>query len=123
MATLDRQIPSPDTCLLEPWSSFVGAAKLRFVDSADSPLDNGDKEHYCPGEDVKPSKEEMLLCSQFPALDDFYLVVCRVCNKVVTPQGILTHYASLLLVACCVSGAHDERVMLLLVVGVSAFLY
>lgn len=33
MATLDRQIPSPDTFLCEPWSSFVSAAKLRFVDS------------------------------------------------------------------------------------------
>lgn len=33
MATLDRQVPSPDTCLFEPWSSFVSAAKLRFVDS------------------------------------------------------------------------------------------
>lgn len=32
MATLDRQIPSPDTFLCEPWSSFVSAAKLRFVD-------------------------------------------------------------------------------------------
>lgn len=39
------------------------------------------------------SVTEMLsCCSQFPALEDFYLVVCRVCNKVVTPQGILTHY-------------------------------
>ncbi len=33
MATLDRQIPSLDTFLCEPWSSFVSAAKLRFVDS------------------------------------------------------------------------------------------
>lgn len=32
MATLDRQIPSPDTFLCEPWSSFVSAPKLRFVD-------------------------------------------------------------------------------------------
>uniref|UniRef100_A0A8C7YFW0 Uncharacterized protein n=1 Tax=Oryzias sinensis TaxID=183150 RepID=A0A8C7YFW0_9TELE len=28
MATLDRQIPSPDTFLHKPWSSFVSAAKL-----------------------------------------------------------------------------------------------
>lgn len=32
MATLDRQIPSLDTFLCEPWSSFVSAAKLRLVD-------------------------------------------------------------------------------------------
>ncbi|KAM9327333.1 ataxin-7-like protein 1 isoform 1-T1 [Pholidichthys leucotaenia] len=67
MATLDRQIPSPDTFLCEPWSSFVSAAKLRFVD-------------------------KMLVYSHFPALEDFSLVVCHVCSKVVTPQGILRHY-------------------------------
>uniref|UniRef100_A0A673C095 Ataxin 7 like 1 n=1 Tax=Sphaeramia orbicularis TaxID=375764 RepID=A0A673C095_9TELE len=67
MATLDRQIPSPDTFLCQPWSSFVSAAKLRVVDN-------------------------MLVYSQFPALEDFCLVVCHVCNQVVTPQGILTHY-------------------------------
>uniref|UniRef100_A0A3Q2X2S3 Ataxin 7 like 1 n=1 Tax=Haplochromis burtoni TaxID=8153 RepID=A0A3Q2X2S3_HAPBU len=66
MATLDRQIPSPDTFLCEPWSSFVSAAKLRFVDCKNMHL--------------------------FPALEDFSLVVCHVCSKVVTPQGILTHY-------------------------------
>ncbi|KAL7370898.1 hypothetical protein ABVT39_013744 [Epinephelus coioides] len=90
MATLDRQIPSPDTFLCEPWSSFVSAAKLRFVDN--SSLDNSDKELYCLGEAVRLSKQEMLVYSQFPALEDFCLVVCHVCNQVVTPQGILTHY-------------------------------
>ncbi|XP_067346986.1 ataxin-7-like protein 1 isoform X2 [Channa argus] len=92
MATLDRQIPSPDTFLCEPWSSFVSAAKLRFVDNADSTRDNSDIKLYCLGESRKLSKDEMLLYSQFPPLEDFYLVVCHVCNKVVTPQGILTHY-------------------------------
>uniref|UniRef100_A0A8P4FVZ1 Ataxin-7-like protein 1 n=1 Tax=Dicentrarchus labrax TaxID=13489 RepID=A0A8P4FVZ1_DICLA len=96
MATLDRQIPSLDTFLCEPWSSFVSAAKLRFVDNAeDSSLDNSDKELCCPGEAVKLRKEEMLVYSQFPALEDFCLVVCHVCNQVVTPQGILAHYAEL----------------------------
>uniref|UniRef100_A0A671Z1I9 Uncharacterized protein n=1 Tax=Sparus aurata TaxID=8175 RepID=A0A671Z1I9_SPAAU len=66
MATLDRQTPSVDTFLCEPWSSFVSAAKLRFVDS-----------------------------NQFPALEDFCLVVCHVCDQVVTPQGILTHYGKI----------------------------
>ncbi|XP_039457035.1 ataxin-7-like protein 1 isoform X1 [Oreochromis aureus] len=92
MATLDRQIPSPDTFLCEPWSSFVSAAKLRFVDNADPSLDNSEKELYCLGEAVKLRREEMLVYSQFPALEDFSLVVCHVCSKVVTPQGILTHY-------------------------------
>ena len=34
----------------------------------------------------------MICYNHFPALDDFCLVVCHVCNQVVTPQGILTHY-------------------------------
>ncbi|XP_039647939.1 ataxin-7-like protein 1 isoform X2 [Perca fluviatilis] len=90
MATLDRQIPSPDTFLCEPWSSFVSAAKLRFVDN--SSLDKSEKQLYCLAEAVRLSKEEMLVCSQFPALEDFCLAVCHVCNQVVTPHGILTHY-------------------------------
>lgn len=34
----------------------------------------------------------MLHRHHFPALEDFCLVVCQVCNQVVTPQGILAHY-------------------------------
>ncbi|CAJ1054946.1 ataxin-7-like protein 1 isoform X2 [Xyrichtys novacula] len=94
MATLDRQMPSLDTFLCEPWSSFVSASKLRFVDNADSPLDNSDGELCCLGEAVKLGPKGMLIYSQFPALEDFCLVVCHVCNQVVTPQGILTHYGS-----------------------------
>ncbi|KAK5849298.1 hypothetical protein PBY51_008949 [Eleginops maclovinus] len=90
MATLDRQIPSPDSFLCEPWSSFVTAAKLRFVDNSSS--DN--KQLYCRGKTARLSKEEMLGYSQFPALEDFCLVVCHVCDQVVTPQGILEHYGS-----------------------------
>ncbi|XP_075967697.1 ataxin-7-like protein 1 isoform X5 [Anarhichas minor] len=87
MATLDRQIPSPDTFLCEPWSSFVSAAKLRFVDN--SSLDNRDKQLYCLGEAARLGKGEML---GYRALEDFCLVVCHVCDQVVTPQGILSHY-------------------------------
>uniref|UniRef100_A0A3B3ZW05 Uncharacterized protein n=1 Tax=Periophthalmus magnuspinnatus TaxID=409849 RepID=A0A3B3ZW05_9GOBI len=62
MATLARQIPSPDTFLCQPWSSFVSAAQLPFVDN-------------------------MLVYCPFLALEDFCLVVCHVCNQVVTPQA------------------------------------
>lgn len=34
----------------------------------------------------------MPVYSQFPALEDFCLVVCHICSKAVTPQGIFTHY-------------------------------
>uniref|UniRef100_A0A3P9I9P8 Ataxin-7-like protein 1 n=1 Tax=Oryzias latipes TaxID=8090 RepID=A0A3P9I9P8_ORYLA len=94
MATLDRQIPSPDTFLHKPWSSFVSAAKLRFVDNAAASLDNNSREFYCPREAAKLGKPEMHVHSPFPMLEDFCLVVCHICNKVVTPQGILAHYGS-----------------------------
>lgn len=35
---------------------------------------------------------EMLVHRRFPALEEFSLVVCHVCNQVVTPQGVLEHY-------------------------------
>lgn len=34
----------------------------------------------------------MLHRRHVPALEEFCLVVCHVCNQVVTPQGILAHY-------------------------------
>lgn len=92
MATLARQIPSVDTFLCEPWSSFVGAARLRPVDN--SSVESGDGEPRCPGEAVQLGEQVMLCRSRLSALEDFSLVVCHVCNQVVTPQGILTHYGS-----------------------------
>ncbi|AWO98018.1 putative zinc finger protein 800 [Scophthalmus maximus] len=67
MATLDRQIPSPDCFLCGPWSSFVSAAKLRIVDNADSSLGHGDEEPRCPGEAVQLSEqgEGQLLPEEF----------------------------------------------------------
>uniref|UniRef100_A0AAY5K0H3 Ataxin-7-like protein 1 n=1 Tax=Esox lucius TaxID=8010 RepID=A0AAY5K0H3_ESOLU len=67
MATLDRQLPSPDTFLYKPWSTFISAAKLHYSD-------------------------KMHVYGQYPTQEDFCLVVCHVCNQVVKPQGILTHY-------------------------------
>ncbi|KAM9771923.1 ataxin-7-like protein 1 isoform 2-T2 [Syngnathus typhle] len=84
MATLARLIPSPDSFLSEPWSSFVGAAQLRLID--DSLLEK------CHGELCAVNEEGMLHRRLFPVLEDFHLVVCHVCNQVVTPRGFLTHY-------------------------------
>ncbi|TWW64616.1 Ataxin-7-like protein 1, partial [Takifugu flavidus] len=92
MATLDRQIPSLDTFLCEPWSSFVSAAKLRLVDNADTSSDTSDEERYRPGEAAKLSRHDMLRRRHVPALEELCLVVCHVCSQVVTPQGILAHY-------------------------------
>lgn len=92
MATLTRQIPSPDTFLCQPWSSFVSAAQLPFIDN--SSVERSDTEPSCLNEAVKLGIKDMLVYSQFPTLEDFCLVVCHVCNQVVTPQGILKHYGS-----------------------------
>uniref|UniRef100_A0A3Q3DVH7 Uncharacterized protein n=1 Tax=Hippocampus comes TaxID=109280 RepID=A0A3Q3DVH7_HIPCM len=87
MATLARLIPSPDSFLSEPWSSFVGAVQLRLVD--ESLLEK------CHGEFCGVNEEGILRCRRlFPVLEDFHLVVCHVCNQVLTPQGFLTHYGS-----------------------------
>ncbi|KAL0962671.1 hypothetical protein UPYG_G00343800 [Umbra pygmaea] len=90
MATLDRQLPSPDTFLYKPWSTFISAAKLNYSDN--SLVENRVKELYNNREATKLSKEEMHVYGQFPTQEDFCLVVCHVCNQVVKPQGILTHY-------------------------------
>ncbi|KAK5621088.1 hypothetical protein CRENBAI_014309 [Crenichthys baileyi] len=58
MATLDRQIPSPDTFLCEPWSSFVSATKLHFVDNAVPSSEKGDTDSCCPAEAAKVGRNE-----------------------------------------------------------------
>ncbi|XP_071189229.1 ataxin-7-like protein 1 isoform X1 [Salvelinus alpinus] len=90
MATLNRQLPNPDTFLCKPWSTFISAAKLHYSDN--SLVENRLKELYHNWEGTKLSKEEMHVFGQFPNQEDFCLVVCHVCNQVVKPQGILTHY-------------------------------
>lgn len=53
---------------------------------------------------------DMLCYRHFPALEDFCLVICHVCNQVVTPQGILTHYGKtclvLIIYLTCTLGYH-----------------
>lgn len=93
MATLDRQIPSPDTFLCKPWSTFVTAAELHCLN--EGPVEHAKKDLSNYREAVKLSREEMHVYGQFPTQEDFCLVVCHVCNQVVKPQGILTHYSCL----------------------------
>ncbi|XP_046872406.1 ataxin-7-like protein 1 [Hypomesus transpacificus] len=90
MATLDRQIPSPDTFLCKPWSTFVKATKLQYFDN--SPFEDSVKYLIDNKDAIKLSREEMHVYGQRPTQEDFCLVVCHVCNQVVKPQGILTHY-------------------------------
>ncbi|KAJ8387693.1 hypothetical protein AAFF_G00151240 [Aldrovandia affinis] len=69
MATLDRKVPSPDTFQCKPWSTYTDAT-------------------------VSHCSDNMHLFGQYPAHDDFCLVVCNICNQVVKPQGFQTHCGS-----------------------------
>ncbi|KAI1882131.1 hypothetical protein AGOR_G00247520 [Albula goreensis] len=90
MATLDRKVPSPNTFLYKPWSAFIEAAKLQNSDIAH--VEDTGKEIANGREARKLNREDMHLYGQYPASDEFCLVVCNICNQVVKPQGFLTHY-------------------------------
>uniref|UniRef100_A0A8C6SCQ5 Uncharacterized protein n=1 Tax=Neogobius melanostomus TaxID=47308 RepID=A0A8C6SCQ5_9GOBI len=90
MATLARQIPSPDTFLCQPWSSFVSAVQLSFFDSKFARRWLFSRTKYVVR--LPLPLADMLVRSQFPVLEDFCLVVCHVCDQVVTPRGILKHH-------------------------------
>ncbi|KAJ8373616.1 hypothetical protein SKAU_G00041960 [Synaphobranchus kaupii] len=90
MATLDRKVPSPNTFLYKPWSAFIEAVKLQNSDIAH--VEDIGKEIGNGREARKLNREDMHLYGQYPAYDDFCLVVCNICSQVVKPPGILSHY-------------------------------
>ncbi|KAG7454556.1 hypothetical protein MATL_G00260910 [Megalops atlanticus] len=90
MATLDRKVPSPNAFLYKPWSAYSDAAKLHSSDTAH--VEDAGKELATCREARKLNREDMHLYGQYPAYDEFYLVVCNICNQAVKPQGLLTHY-------------------------------
>ncbi|MBN3313849.1 AT7L1 protein, partial [Atractosteus spatula] len=89
MATLDRKLPSPDAFLCKPWSTFIDAAKLHCSDNVD--LEETGKEVGKGREVMRLNKEDMHLFGHYPAHDEFFLVVCNICNQVVKPQVFQTH--------------------------------
>ncbi|XP_004913067.1 ataxin-7-like protein 1 isoform X2 [Xenopus tropicalis] len=89
MATLDRKVPSPEAFLGKPWSSWIDAAKLHCSDNGD--LEETGKEGGKSREVMRLNKEDMHLFGHYPGHDDFYLVVCNVCNQVVKPQVFQSH--------------------------------
>ncbi|XP_041442457.1 ataxin-7-like protein 1 isoform X1 [Xenopus laevis] len=89
MATLDRKVPSPEAFLGKPWSSWIDAAKLHCSDNVD--LEETGKEGGKSREVMRLNKEDMHLFGHYPGHDDFYLVVCNVCNQVVKPQVFQSH--------------------------------
>ncbi|XP_072257777.1 ataxin-7-like protein 1 isoform X2 [Pyxicephalus adspersus] len=89
MATLDRKVPSPEAFLGKPWSTWIDAAKIHCSDNVD--LEETGKEGGKSREVMRLNKEDMHLFGHYPAHDDFYLVVCNVCNQVVKPQVFQSH--------------------------------
>ncbi|KAL4656741.1 ataxin-7-like protein 1 isoform X2 [Arapaima gigas] len=91
MATVEHKLPSPDAFLYKPWSAYTDAVKSHCCDSARAE-DHSGKEPLGGRGAMKLSKEDMRVFGQCPAHDDFYLVVCNICNQVVKPQGFEMHY-------------------------------
>ncbi|KAM9311197.1 ataxin-7-like protein 1 isoform 2-T2 [Gastrophryne carolinensis] len=89
MATLDRKVPSPEAFLGKPWSTWIDAAKIHCSDNVD--VEETGKEGPKSREVMRLNKEDMHLFGHYPAHDDFYLVVCNVCNQVVKPQVFQSH--------------------------------
>nr|XP_060634349.1 ataxin-7-like protein 1 isoform X4 [Anolis sagrei ordinatus] len=87
MAALERPVPSPEAFLGQPWAAWVReAAPPHSIEQEDIGKEVG------KGRDVmRLNKEDMHLFGHYPAHDDFYLVVCNICNQVVKPQVFQSH--------------------------------
>ncbi|XP_048874269.1 ataxin-7-like [Brienomyrus brachyistius] len=92
MATVGerRSLPSPEIALGQPWSEWIDAAKLYGSDGAES--EESLKECGKNREAMRLCRDDMPIFGQFPAQDDFYLVMCSHCNQVVKPQAFQAHY-------------------------------
>ncbi|KAK1168995.1 ataxin-7-like protein 1 isoform X2 [Acipenser oxyrinchus oxyrinchus] len=89
MATLDRKLPTTDALLYKPWSTFIDAAKLHCADNVD--LEETGKECGKGREVVRLNREDMFIFGHSPAHDEFYLVVCNICNQLLKPQIFQSH--------------------------------
>ncbi|KAK6488065.1 ataxin-7-like protein 1 isoform X2 [Huso huso] len=89
MATLDRKLPTIDALLYKPWSTFIDAAKLHCSDNID--LEEIGKECGKGREVVRLNREDMFIFGHSPAHDEFYLVVCNICNQLLKPQIFQSH--------------------------------
>uniref|UniRef100_A0ABM5GGL2 Ataxin-7-like protein 1 isoform X1 n=1 Tax=Pogona vitticeps TaxID=103695 RepID=A0ABM5GGL2_9SAUR len=95
MAALERPVPSPEAFLGQPWAAWVREAALPHTHCAAPPhsveLEDTGKEGGKSREVMRLNKEDMHLFGHYPAHDDFYLVVCNICNQVVKPQVFQSH--------------------------------
>ncbi|XP_043933922.1 ataxin-7 isoform X3 [Protopterus annectens] len=92
MATVGerRSLPSPQAMVGQPWSCWVDAMKQHGNDGLE--LDESCKECGKNREVMRLYKEDMPIFGHYPAHDDFFLVVCTLCNRLVKPQAIQAHY-------------------------------
>ncbi|KAM4721713.1 LOW QUALITY PROTEIN: ataxin-7 [Rhinophrynus dorsalis] len=81
-------LPSPKAMLGQPWSQWVDAAKMHGTDELDESLKECEKKR----EAMRLSREDMPIFGLCPAYDDFYLVMCSHCNRVIKPQAFQSHY-------------------------------
>ncbi|XP_061496387.1 ataxin-7-like protein 1 isoform X6 [Rhineura floridana] len=95
MAALERPVPSPEAFLGQPWAAWVREAALPHTHCAapshSVELEETGKEGGKSREVMRLNKEDMHLFGHYPAHDDFYLVVCNICNQVVKPQVFQSH--------------------------------
>ncbi|XP_071280030.1 ataxin-7-like protein 1 isoform X2 [Agelaius tricolor] len=95
MAALERPVPSPEAFLGQPWAAWVREAAPPHAHGAAPPhsvdLEETGKEGGKSREVMRLNKEDMHLFGHYPAHDDFYLVVCNICNQVVKPQVFQSH--------------------------------
>ncbi|XP_037107335.1 ataxin-7 [Syngnathus acus] len=85
-----RSLPSPEIMVGQPWSNWVDAAKLHGNDGAE--LEESFKDLGKNREAMRLCREDMPIFGQYPAHDDFYLVMCSHCSQVVKPQAFQAHY-------------------------------
>ncbi|CAG5983531.1 unnamed protein product [Menidia menidia] len=85
-----RALPSPEIMVGQPWSNWADAVKLHGHDGAES--EESFKDLGKNREAMRLCREDMPIFGQYPAQDDFYLVMCSHCGHVVKPQAFQAHY-------------------------------
>ncbi|KAK3102677.1 hypothetical protein FSP39_013080 [Pinctada imbricata] len=86
MATPDG---SPSLFAGQMWSDWASSVPLSPIE--DSSGDNTKDKELDVTDSMKLPQEDMTLFGQCPSQDEFYLVKCELCSKVVKPQAFKTH--------------------------------
>lgn len=90
MAAVDRRNPNLDDFVGLNWSCWVDRVNIQSSDALSNAEDSS-KYGRNHSETMTLSKEDMAIYGHCPAHDDFFLVVCSHCGKVVKPQAFEEH--------------------------------